>query len=139
MISQRQLSAIDRSGLPETFVTNERQKSNLLLEANFLQQLGEFEAAADKFALAAPLEEALAEQLLALGKIDKAFIHQFSAVSCWVQAGDLHRALVLGQQLQQSAHLSTAQQAHVTNYLNLLRKRMVRWISEWQPEPLTAS
>ncbi len=138
-MTQNKTVGIDRSNLPNTFVTAERKKSNLIVEANFLQVQGQYEAAADKFAAAAEIEEQLAQQLQALDKTEKAFIHYFSALSCWVQAGDLHHALVLGQQLLHTEHLSAKQRQQVTDYLNTLRHRFVQWISQWTPDPVSAS
>lgn len=130
---------INRSNLPDTFITAERHKSNLLLEANLLQHQGQYEAAADKFAEVAEIEEQLASQLLAMSKAEKAFTHSFSALSCWVQAGDLHRALVLGQKLLSDGHLSLSQRQQVNSYLSTLRGRLIHWMSHWAAEPATIS
>ena len=136
---QNKPTGVDRSNLPDTLVAAEQRKSNLILEANLLQYQGQYEAAADKFADAAELEEQLASQLQPLGKTEKAFVHLFSALSCWVQAGDLHRALVLGQQLLRDDHLSPNQRQQVSDYLHTLRGRLAQWMSQWASEPTTAS
>jgi hypothetical protein len=136
---QNKTSGLDRSNLPDDVVAAERRKSNLILEANLLQYQGQYEAAADKFANAAEIEEQLARQLQALSKPEKAFIHHFSALSCWVQAGDLHRALVLGQQLLRDNHLPSNQRQQVNDYLNTLRDRLAQWMSQWASEPANAS
>lgn len=133
------ISGLDRSNLSDDFVVTERRKSNLILEANLLQYQGQYEAAADKFATAAEIEELLASQLQTLGKTEKAFVHHFSALSCWAQAGDLHRALVLGQQLLRDNHLSTNQHQQVNDYLSTLRDRLAQWMSQWASEPANAS
>jgi len=136
---QNKPTGVDRSNLPDALVAAERRKSNLILEANLLQYQGQYEAAADKFADAAEIEEQLANQLQALSKTEKAFIHHFSALSCWVQAGDLHRALVLGQQLLRDNNLSPNQRQQVSDYLSTLRGRLAQWMSQWASEPASAS
>jgi hypothetical protein len=136
---QNKPTGVDRSNLPDALVATERRKSNLILEANLLQYQGQYEAAADKFANAAEIEEQLASQLQALSKPEKAFVHSFSALSCWVQAGDLHRALVLGQQLLDDEYLSTNQRQQVSDYLSTLRGRLVQWMSQWASEPVNAA
>ncbi|RIK40906.1 MAG: hypothetical protein DCC55_13585 [Chloroflexi bacterium] len=129
-------TGVDRANLTESMLDLEEHKSNLILEANLLQLQGEYEAAADKFAESAAIEEQLATQLLDLGKLEKAYFHHFSALSCWVQAGDLHRALVLGQQLLQAEQLSTNQRTQIIDYLNILRSRLAQWMDQWRPEPI---
>lgn len=136
---KEQRVGIDRSNLSDAFRAAELQKSNLILEANLLQHQGEYEAAADKFTLSAEIEEQLANQLLTLGKQDKAFIHQFSALSYWGQAGDLHRALRFGYQLLQLNGLSTIQRKQVADYLDTLRNRLGQWMQQWALEAMTAS
>lgn len=126
-------SAIARNGLSDAFRQQERQKSNLILEANLLKQQGLYPQAAHKFAVAADLEEALAAELIGSGHADKAFIHRFSAISCWTQAGDLHRALQSGERLLQQEALSQAQRQQVAVYLETLQSRMTEWMSQWTP------
>ncbi len=129
---------MDRSDLPESFLALERQKSALILEANLLQQQGQFEAAADQFAISADMEEQLARQLVRLGKLQKSSIHLFSALSCRAQAGDLHHALVLGEQLLQSGSLSSEQRNQISTYLETLRNRLAQWMRDWKQESLAA-
>lgn len=128
-------AVIDRSMLPESFHKAEGQKSNLILEANFLHLQENYTAAADRFALAAELESSLAEQLVAMGSWPKAFAHSFSAISCWGRAGDLHRALLLGDELLGVEKLSPSQRQQVTVYLNSLRSRMALWMRQWELAP----
>ena len=124
---------IDRSGLTESILMLEHEKSDLILRANLLQSQGEYEASTDKFAEAAFLEERLASELKRIGKLEKVFVHQFSALSCWVQAGDLHHALQIGQQLLESEKLTVVQRKQLEDYLSTLRERVVQWIREWHP------
>ena len=137
-MSDIEAKAIDRSALPSSLLQLERQKSSLILEANLLQQQGLYPAAADKFTAAAALEEQLTQVLFDQDKREKAFVHRFSAISCWVQAGDLHRALGLGQQLLTSDELPAPQRSRVESYINTLQERMTQWMSQWTPHPLSA-
>ena len=122
-----------RSALSDLYRHQERQKSNLILEANLLKQQGLYPQAAHKFAAAAMVEEELARQLVQSEYLDKAFFHHFSALSCWTQAGDLHRALLLGEMLLQTQTLSADQRAQVSQYLQTLQSRMAQWMSQWTP------
>ena len=91
-----------------------------------------------QFARAAEIEENLALQSYHHGKMDKAFFHQFSALSCWAQAGDLHRALLLGRQLAQTDTLSSTQRDQLQRYLQTLQVRMQAWMSQWMTEKVYA-
>lgn len=130
--------AIDRTNLAGDFLRQEREKSNLILEATLLKQQGLFEEASMHFGRAAEIEESLALQLYDHGKSDKAFFHQLSALSCWAQAGDLHRALLLGRQLAQKDALSAAQREQLQQYVQTLQLRMGEWMSQWVPEKVYA-
>ncbi len=130
---------IDRSSLSALFRKAEGKKSNLILEANFLHLQGDYAAAADRFALAAELESALAEQLIEMGSYQKAFSHSFSAISCWGRAGDLHRALSLGEELLSDENLSQSQRQQVITYLDSLRSRMAQWMRLWDSASMQAA
>ncbi len=133
------LFAFERSALSESFRKAESKKSNLILEACFLHLQGEYEAAAHRFALAADLETELATQLTGMGNTDRAFVHLFSAISCWGRAGDLHRALLLGEELLRSDGLSQSQRQQVTAYLDSLRSRMAQWMRQWDSAAMQAA
>ena len=111
--------------------TKETYKSNLIIEANFLKIQGLYQDAAAKFAEAAQIEEQLAEQLLAQGQGTEAAIHQLSALSCWGQAGDLYRAMNMGQQLLTQSYLSSRQRADLLDYLHQLQQRYTEWANQW--------
>ena len=130
--------AIARNGLSDEYQRQEQQKSNLILEANLLKQQGLYPQAAHKFATAAAIEEDLAAQLLAANRFEKSFIHHFSALSCWTQAGDLHRALLLGERLSQDETLSQQQRTQVMAYLETLQIRMSQWMRQWTPDLVAA-
>jgi hypothetical protein len=129
---------IDRSGLPNSFLSDERRKSSLILEANLLKAQGAFEAAAAKFASAAEIEEQLSAQLMTLNRPEKAFTHQFSALSCWAQAGNLYRAMTLGESLLQSESLAEPQRQQVNQYLQILHSRFANWMRQWSLEGAAA-
>ncbi|MEM7130702.1 MAG: hypothetical protein AAF702_30535 [Chloroflexota bacterium] len=80
-MNNKNITAIDRSSLPNSFLNLERQKSSLILEANLLTQQGLYPAAADKFAIAAEIEEQLNQELLTRGKPEKAFIHDLALLA----------------------------------------------------------
>lgn len=129
-------TGINRRNLSDEFRAKEQLKSSLILEANLLKAQGEFEVAARRFAEAAEIEERLASELIGLGFQEKAFIHRFSAVSCWAQAGDLHRAVTLGEQMLRENNLTTAQSSHLEKYMETLHGRIVQWMSQWSLEPV---
>ena len=120
--------------LPQDFLVEERNKSNLIVEGNLLKAQGKFENAAAKFAAAATIEEQLATFLISVNWWEKAYVHQFSAISCWAQAGDLYHAIQLGEQFLNEAWLSSSQRQQVTHYLKTLRGRFMQWMNHWVTE-----
>lgn len=124
-------AGLDRSFLSESFQATEAQKSNLILEASFQYLQGHYEISARNFARAAELESDLAMQLLRMGQNEKAFHHSFSSISCWARAGDLHRALLLGEELLDNQQLTQSQQEQVRTYLDSLLNRMAQWMRLW--------
>lgn len=127
-------NGINRSNLSSEFLSQERQKSSLILEANLLKEQGLFESASKKFAAAAIVEEELTNQLLALKRYEKAFVHQFSAISCWAQAGNLHRALTLGDALLADPQLPERQREQISRYMDILHGRFQQWMKWWITE-----
>jgi len=122
----------------EALAKEEVRKSNLILEANLLKAQHRYQDAADRFAEAAQVEERLSEELLQRGLLDKYFIHRFSALSCWAQAGDVYRAIVLGQELLTHPDLPDPLRQSIEDYVRLLRARRVRWFAEFAPAPAAA-
>lgn len=110
---------------------NETYKSNLIIEANFLKIQGRYQDASRKFAAAAEMEEQLAEQWLAQGAGTEAALHQLSALSCWGQAGDLYRAMSMGEQLLTQSYLSSSQRADLLDYLHQLQQHYTQWARQW--------
>lgn len=111
--------------------SQETDKSNLIIEANFLKIQGRYQDAARKFAEAAQIEEQLAEDWLNQGKGTEAALHQLSALSCWGQAGDLYRAMTMGEQLLMKSDLSNSQRSDLLDYLRQLQQRYTQWASQW--------
>jgi hypothetical protein len=58
---------------------------------------------------------------------DKYFVHRFSALSCWAQAGDVYRAIMLGDELLARADLPEPLRQRIEEYARLLQARRVRW------------
>jgi len=102
-MSQQPARGINRQGLDAAFEADEARKSNLLLEAKLEREQSRNEAAARKFAEAAEIEEHLSEVCDANGLLEKAFVHRFSAASCWAQAGNFYQALIFCDELLEHA------------------------------------
>ena len=129
----RQGQNINRRGLDAALAKEEARKSNLILEANLLKAQESYQDAADRFAEAAQIEEQLSKTLLRKGLLDKYFIHRFSALSCWAQAGDVYHAIVLGEELLARADLSDPLRQRIEEYVRQLQTRRVRWFAEFAP------
>lgn len=135
----RQGQGISRKGLDAALAREETRKSNLILEANLLKAQERYQDAADRFAEAAQIEERLSGALLQKGLLDKYFIHCFSALSCWAQAGDIYHAIVLGEELLARADLPDLLRQRIEEYVRLLRTRRVRWFAEFAPAVVAAA
>src|SRR5438445_5955888 len=99
-------NGIDRQGLDQDFAVQESKKFALLLEAQLLRAQDRDEAAAAKLAQAARIEETLSERCLAVGLREKAWLHRFSAASCWAQAGNFYQAIAWCDDLLSQPDLS---------------------------------
>jgi hypothetical protein len=86
--------------------------------------------AAEKCAEAAVIEEQLRDRCFTQGLKDKAFVHGFSAASCWAQAGDFHHAIVLCQELLAHADLPERLRHRVDAYAETLHARRAQWYEE---------
>lgn len=118
---------VDRQGLDASFLADEAQKSDLLLNAQLLRAQGDAEAAAAKLAEAAALEERLSEWCAARGLRDKARVHRFSAASCWAQAGNFYQAIAWCNALLAEADLPDRLRRRVQDYAQQLRARRAQW------------
>jgi hypothetical protein len=124
--------------LPEDLFVIEKEKSQLLLEAHMLKTQSQLSEAADRFAQAARYEEQLMEWAAAQGLDDLYYLHSFSALSCWAQAGDPHRALQMSHTLLDSVQLTKAQRAQLQNYKQRLEQRWISWMEQWSTSALAA-
>jgi hypothetical protein len=126
-MNQSAPKGIDRHGLPTTFAADEALKSNLILEARLLNAQQQPDAAADRFAQAAEIEERLSEICLGQGLKEKGWVHLFSAASCWAQAGNFHEAICLGDQLLAQVDLPLPLRQRVQDFTQVLRQRRAQW------------
>jgi len=126
-MSQPSLKGIDRHGLDSSFDADEALKSNLIIEGQLLIGKEEPDAAADRFAQAAEIEERLSIQCANLGLREKSWVHLFSAASCWAQAGDFHTAIRLGEQLLADAELPPRLRQRIQEFTQTIRRRRMQW------------
>lgn len=118
---------IDRHGLDASFDADEALKSNLIMEAQLLTAQQQPDAAADRFAQAAEIEERLSARCANQGLREKSWVHFFSAASCWARAGDFHTAIRLGEQLQAEAGLPPRLRQRIHEFTDTIRKRRTQW------------
>ncbi len=121
---------VSRAGLDAPFEADEAAKSNLLLESQLLRARGRHDEAASKLAEAAPVEERLARACLDKGLPEKAWVHWFSAVSCWAVAGNFYAAIRLGGAMLARPDLPERQRRRVEEYTQALRNRLSQWAAE---------
>jgi hypothetical protein len=121
---------VNRHGVDAAFEADEAHKSQLMLEAQLLRAQQQFEAAADKCAEAAVIEERLRDVCFAQGLRDKAFVHGFSAASCWAQAGDFYHAISLCNDLLEHTELPQRFRQRIYAYAKTLCARRAQWYKE---------
>jgi hypothetical protein len=121
---------ISRQGVDAALAADESRKSRLMLEAQLLRAQQQSEAAAEKFAEAAMIEERLRDAYFAQGLSDKAFMHGFSAASCWAQAGDFHHAIGLCHEMLAHSQLPERLRHRIDAYVKTLRARRAQWYVE---------
>lgn len=126
-MNQQPARGINRQGLDAAFDADEARKSNLILEARLLRDQQQAEAAADKFAEAAEIEERLSDVCESRGLLEKSFVHRFSAASCWAQAGNFYRAIELCDELLGRTDLHGRLRQRVQDYAHALRARRAQW------------
>ena len=126
-MSKSQGHPIGRRGLDAAFGAEEARKSNLILEAQLLTAQYQLDAAADRFAQAAEIEERLADLCAEAGLPEKSWVHRFSAASCWARAGDFHTAIGLGEQMLAHADVPPRLRQRVQDFTRALRQRRVQW------------
>jgi hypothetical protein len=106
---------------------DEIRKSNLLMEAQALRAQGQADAAADRFAEAAELEERLAESAAAAGNRAAEWQHALSAAGCWAQAGNFYAAITITDELLAVPDLPSNLRTQVTAYAAAIRARREQW------------
>jgi hypothetical protein len=126
-MSDRARRGISRRGLDSDFDQQEARKSKLILEARLLRDQRQDEAAADRFAEAATIEERLADLCEEARLLEKSFVHRFSAVGCWAQAGDFYHAIRICGVLLDRADLPERLRQRVQDYSLALRQRRSDW------------
>jgi hypothetical protein len=126
-MNQPSAKGIDRHGLDAAFDADEASKSKLILEGQLLNAQPQPDAAADRFAQAAAIEERLSVRCAAQGLHEKSSVHRFSAASCWARAGDFHTAICLGEQLLAEADLPPRLRQRIEEFTQTLRQRRRQW------------
>jgi len=124
------MSETESQGHDDAFAADEAAKSNLILSARLLSAQGQEEEAASRFAQAASMEENLSERCLNAGQRTKAWVHRFSAASCWAQAGNFYQAIAWCNDLLAQADLPATLRAQVERYARTLRFRRGQWYAE---------
>jgi hypothetical protein len=127
LMNEQPTHGLNRDGLGAAFEAEEARKSNLFLEAQLLRGQRQDEVAAEKFAEAAAIEEALSAQCTARGLLEKSWLHLFSAASAWAQAGNFYEALALCRKLLARADLPEPLRRQVADYADKLRVRRAEW------------
>lgn len=126
-MDQQPAQGISRKGLDAVFEAEEALKSELILEARLLRERQQDEAAAEKFARAAEIEERLGDLCEAKGLVKKSLVHRFSAASCWAQAGNFYRAIMLCDDLLGRSDLPDRLRRRIHEYADTLRARRSQW------------
>ena len=134
-MSQQPVRGISRHGLDAAFEAEEARKSELILAARLLREQGQDEAAADKFAAAAEIEEHLADVCDGKGLAEKSFVHRFSAASCWAQACNFYHAIALCDDLLSYTGVPDRLRRRVDDYAHTLRNRRAQWYAGLALEP----
>jgi hypothetical protein len=110
----------------------EIRKSNLILEAELLKAQGRGDAADGRFAEAAEIEERLWTACAKLGFHEKAWMHLFSAASCWAQAGDFYHAVSLAESLLAEPNVPERLRSRIQEFANTIRTRRAAFSQEMQ-------
>jgi hypothetical protein len=116
-----ELDGMPNTGLDEAYRSERTRKSNLLLEGQLLEAQGQTDAADEKFAAAALIEEELAARCRELGLRERAWHHHRSAVGCWARAGNFYMAERLGHALLADPDLTDRLRRHVQATVDAIR------------------
>jgi hypothetical protein len=71
--------------------------------------------------------------------MDKYFIHRFSALSCWAQAGNIYQAIAMSEELLARPDLPDHLRQRIQGHVQLLQARRMRWLVEFAPPVITTS
>lgn len=129
-MNEHQAQGISRAGVDAAFEADEARKSTLIFEGQLLRDQSKSDEAVYKFAEAARIEENLAQRCAALGLTEKSFLHRFSALSLWAQAGNFYQAVALGNELLTNSSLPVKLRQRVQAYINSIRIRRAHWYNE---------
>ncbi len=129
VMSHQKKNSVSRKGLSEEFAKGEEQVSGFILEGYLLKQQKRFDEAADKYAQAAQIEEALCAELSKKGLMDKYYSHFFSAANCWAQSGNIHQAIWMTNQLLQYTNVPERLRKLVEEYQQILRTQRKQWFA----------
>jgi hypothetical protein len=129
-MSSSSKNGIERQGLDGDFALQEAKKSELLLQAQLLRAQDRDAAAAASLAEAARIEETLSERSLAAGLRERAWLHRFSAASCWAQAGNFYQAIAWCDDLLSQPDLPASLRLRVERYAQQLRTRRAQWYAD---------
>ncbi len=129
-MNQPSARGVNRQGVDAAFEADETRKSQLMLKAQLLRAQHQSRAAADTCAEAAAIEEQLRDVCFTQGLKDKAFVHGFSAASCWAQAGDFYHAIVLCNDLLVHVDLPERLRQRIDTYTEALHARRAQWYEE---------
>lgn len=130
------INSMPQGNPPAELQALEPTKSRLLFEAKLLKGQQEYKKAAEKFIQVADIERQWAEWAEREDIPTQAFIHRYSELSCWAQAGNPYRALHLIEQLLASSHLSPEQRTDLQQYQASLHYQFINWMGEWSSAPV---
>lgn len=122
---------IREKALSEEFCRLEAEKSNFILQANWLKKQRKYGEAIEKFAIAAEIETKLSEALRKDRQIMPYFIHRFSAASCWAQAGNLYLAKEMLKELLSEEEIPELLSNRIEDYLLKLEKLIQNWLENY--------
>ncbi len=115
----------------EEFRRLETEKSDFILQANWLKEQRKYREATEKFAVAAEIETKLSEALRKDGQMMPYFIHRFSAASCWSQAGNLYLAKEMLKELLSEKYMPEQLSNRIEDYLLTLEERTQNWLENY--------
>lgn len=129
-MNQEPRGGISCEGLDSFYYAEDLRKSNLLMEAQYLRGTLQADEATAKLAEAAAIEERLADMSEEKGLLRNSWVHRFSAVCAWAQAGNIHTAISSGDRMLAHPDLPERLRQEVAKYVQDLRRRREEWWKE---------